>query len=65
MKMYDEDTTVVKFGKMSERVMVTSGIMQGYSAYTFFLKLVTLKIIWDLRDKDDTNRCGNRYLNSL
>merc|ERR1711874_907014 len=48
---YQEDCTVIKLGKMNRKVEVTSGIRQGCCISTLLFKLVTFKIIDELRKK--------------
>merc|ERR1712121_264657 len=41
--------TIVKLGKMEEKIEVTGGIRQGCSISTLLFKLITFKVIEDLR----------------
>jgi len=49
--MYKDDHTIIKLGSMTEKVEVTGGIRQGCSISTLLFKLVTFKIIEDLKNK--------------
>merc|ERR1712050_95748 len=49
VQMYKNDHTIVKLGKMEEKIEVTGGIRQGCSISTLLFKLITFKIIDDLR----------------
>ena len=49
VQMYKNDSTVIKLGSLSEKVEVTSGIRQGCCISTLLFKLVTFKIIEELR----------------
>ena len=62
--MYKEDHTVIKLGKMSEKVEVTGGIRQGCCISTLLFKLVTFKIIEDLR-KEKLYKVGKFKDNSI
>jgi len=49
--MYQEDCTVIKLGRMNKKIEVTSGIRQGCCISTLLFKLVTFRIIDELRKK--------------
>merc|ERR1711867_61602 len=49
VQMYKNDSTVIKLGSLNEKVEVTSGIRQGCCISTLLFKLVTFKIIEELR----------------
>merc|ERR1712033_49773 len=49
VQMYKNDHTIVKLGNMEEKIEVTGGIRQGCSISTLLFKLITFKIIDDLR----------------
>merc|ERR1712239_35699 len=49
VQMYKDDHTVIKLGSMTEKVEVTGGIRQGCCISTLLFKLVTFKIIEDLK----------------
>ena len=51
VQMYKEDHTVIKLGSMAEKIEVTGGIRQGCCISTLLFKLVTFKIIEELRKK--------------
>merc|ERR1711874_5383 len=51
VQMYQEDCTIIKLGKMNKKVEVTSWIRQGCCISTLLFKLVTFKIIDELRKK--------------
>merc|ERR1711895_110158 len=51
VQMYQEDCTIIKLGKMNKKVEVTSGIRQGCCISTLLFKLVTFRIIDELRKK--------------
>ena len=55
VQMYSQDSTTIKLGNMREKIEVTSGIRQGCCISTLLFKLVTFKIIEELRSK------GKRY----
>jgi len=56
VQMYQEDCTIIKLGKMNKKVEVTSGIRQGCCISTLLFKLVTFRIIDELRKKKTYNR---------
>merc|ERR1711895_307617 len=49
VQMYKDDHTIVKLGNMVEKVEVTGGIRQGCSISTLLFKLITFKVIGNLR----------------
>merc|ERR1711942_597492 len=49
VQMYKDDQTVIKLGSMTQKVEVTGGIRQGCCISTLLFKLVTFKIIEDLK----------------
>merc|ERR1712121_605289 len=49
VQMYRNDHTIVKLGNMEEKIEVTGGIRQGCSISTLLFKLITFKVIEDLR----------------
>ena len=49
--MYQADCTIIKLGRMNKKVEVTSGIRQGCCISTLLFKLVTFRIIDELRKK--------------
>ena len=51
VQMYQDDNTVIKLGNMKEKVEVTGGIRQGCCISTLLFKMVTFKIIDELRKK--------------
>ena len=51
VQMYKDDNTVIKIGNITEKVEVTGGIRQGCCISTLLFKLVTFKIIEDLREE--------------
>ena len=51
VQIYQEDSTIIKLGRMNKKVEVTSGIRQGCCISTLLFKLVTFKIIDELRKK--------------
>merc|ERR1711874_717679 len=51
VQMYQADSTVIKLGRMNRKIEVTSGIRQGCCISTLLFKLVTFKIIDELRKK--------------
>ena len=55
VQMYSQDSTTIKLGGLEEKIKVTSGIRQGCCISTLLFKLVTFKIIEELRSK------GARY----
>ena len=52
VQMYRDDHTIIKLGNMTQKVEVTSGIRQGCCISTLLFKLVTFKLIEDLRKKE-------------
>ena len=64
VQMYKNDNTVIKLGSLSERVEVTSGIRQGCCISTLLFKLVTFKIIEELR-KEKVYKVGVFEDNSI
>ena len=51
VQMYAADRTIIKLGKMQEKIEVTCGIRQGCSISTLLFKMVTFKIIEELETK--------------
>jgi len=49
VQMYKDDHTVIKLGSMEQKVEVTGGIRQGCCLSTLLFKMVTFKIIDELR----------------
>ena len=64
VQMYENDSTVIKLGSLNEKVEVTSGIRQGCCISTLLFKLVTFKIIEDLR-KEKVYKIGEFEDNSI
>ena len=64
VQMYKEDHTVIKLGSISEKIEVTGGIRQGCCISTLLFKLVTFKIIEDLR-KEKLYKVGKFNDNSI
>merc|ERR1711913_233003 len=52
VQMYQADSTIIKLGKMNKKIEVTSGIRQGCCISTLLFKLVTFRIIDELRKKE-------------
>ena len=65
VQMYEGDSTVIKLGKLKEKVEVTGGIRQGCCISTLLFKLVTFTMIDDLRTKADKFKIGKFEDNSL
>ena len=65
VQMYEGDSTIIKLGKLKERVEVTGGIRQGCSISTLLFKLVTFTMIEDLRKEVDRYKIGEFEDNSL
>ena len=55
VQMYSQDRTTIKLGNMKKKIRVTSGIRQGCCISTLLFKMVTFKIIEELRNR------GKRY----
>ena len=51
VQMYSQDSTTIKLGGLEEKIKVTSGIRQGCCISTLLFKMVTFKIIEELRNK--------------
>ena len=51
IQMHSQDSTTIKLGNMKEKINVTSGIRQGCCISTLLFKLVTFKIIEQLRNR--------------
>merc|ERR1711874_860762 len=51
VQMYQNDNTVIKLGNMRKKIEVTGGIRQGCSISTLLFKMVTFKIIDELRTR--------------
>ena len=49
--MYPKDSTTIKLKGLEEKIKVTSGIRQGCCISTLLFKMVTFKIIEELRSK--------------
>ena len=47
--MYKDDHTIIKLGNMEQKTEVTGGIRQGCCLSTLLFKMVTFKIIDELR----------------
>ena len=62
--MYKNDHTIIKLGSLTEKVEVTGGIRQGCCISTLLFKLVTFKIIEDLR-KEKLYKVGKFNDNSI
>merc|ERR1712179_732444 len=65
VQMYEGDSTIIKLGKMKEKVEVTGGIRQGCCISTLLFKMVTFTMIDDLRTKVDKFKIGKFEDNSL
>ena len=64
VQMYHDDHTVIKLGNMKEKVEVTGGIRQGCCISTLLFKMVTFKIIEELR-KEKRYKIGKFDDNSI
>ena len=64
VQMYKNDFTVINLGKMNEKVEVTGGIRQGCCISTLLFKMVTYKIIEELR-KQKKYKIGKYEDNSI
>merc|ERR1712002_1089238 len=64
VQMYKDDHTIVRLGNMEEKVEVTGGIRQGCSISILLFKLITFKVIGDLR-KMEKYKVGVYNDNSL
>ena len=64
VRMYNEDSTVIQLGNMKEKVKVTGGIRQGCCISTLLFKMVTFKIIEELR-KEKRYKVGKFDDNSI
>ena len=62
--MYKNDNTVINLGNMNEKVEVTEGIRQGCCISTLLFKMVTFKIIEELR-KQKKYKIGKYEDNSI
>ena len=62
--MYHNDHTIIKLGNMKEKVEVTGGIRQGCCISTLLFKMVTFKIIEELR-KEKRYKIGKFDDNSI
>ena len=51
VQLYSKDSTTIKLGGLEEKVRVTSGIRQGCCISTLLFKMITFKIIEELREK--------------
>merc|ERR1712121_296684 len=51
VQMYEDDHTIIKLGGVTEEIEVTGGIRQGCCISTLLFKLVTFRIIEELRKK--------------
>merc|ERR1712120_103765 len=49
VQMYKDDHTIIKLGNMEQKIEVTGGIRQGCCISTLLFKMVTFKIIDELR----------------
>merc|ERR1712002_36950 len=64
VQMYKDDYTIIKLGNTVEKIEVTGGIRQGCSISTLLFKLITFKVIGDLR-KEKKYKVGVYNDNSL
>ena len=64
VQMYHNDHTIIKLGNMKEKVEVTGGIRQGCCISTLLFKMVTFKIIEELR-KEKRYKIGEFEDNSI
>ena len=64
VQMYKNDRTVIKLGSMEQEVEVTGGIRQGCCLSTLLFKMVTFKIIDELR-KEKLYKMGEFNDNSI
>merc|ERR1712050_551100 len=64
VQMYRDDHTIIKLGNMVEKIEVTGGIRQGCSISTLLFKLITFKVIENLR-KMEKYKVGVYEDNSL
>ena len=64
VQMYHDDHTIIKLGNMKEKVEVTGGIRQGCCISTLLFKMVTFKIIEELR-KEKRYKIGKFDDNSI
>ena len=51
VQLYSKDSTTIKLGGLEEKIRVTSGIRQGCCISTLLFKMITFKIIEELREK--------------
>merc|ERR1712179_758155 len=58
VQMYEGDSTIIKLGKLKEKVEVTGGIRQGCCISTLLFKMVTFTMIDDLRKKAERFKIG-------
>merc|ERR1711895_274870 len=64
VQMYKDDYTIIKLGNMQEKMEITGGIRQGCCISTLLFKLVTFKVIEELR-KEKMYKIGKYEDNSL
>ena len=64
VQMYENDHTIINLGNMKEKVEVTGGIRQGCCISTLLFKMVTYKIIEELR-KQEKFKIGKFEDNSI
>ena len=65
VQMYEGDSTIIKIGRMKEKVEVTGGIRQGCCISTLLFKMVTFTMIDDLRTLAEKYKIGKFVDNSL
>ena len=65
MRLYSGDMTSVKVGKVEVDMEVDSGIRQGCTASPVLFKLITYRIIEELRTRMEGIRIGGKSINSL
>ena len=63
--IYESDTTNIKMAGREEEINISSGIRQGCTASTDFLKLVTYQIMKKLKEKGICFILGNINMNSI
>ena len=64
VQMYKSDNTIINLGSMQEKIEVTGGIRQGCCISTLLFKMVTFKIIEELR-KQKKYKIGKYEDNSI
>merc|ERR1711888_24560 len=65
VQLYSKDSTTVELGGLEEKIRVTSGIRQGCCISTLLFKMITFKIIEELKEKGENYQIDKYSGNSI